>query len=635
MLQGTVSEAQQSKTRVALARAPGVLRIVLRSIVVFAGFARLFTWPARLYDSDAYLHLSLARTMAAHGFLDHLEWARFSTLGEAYGDKELLFHLLLVPFVKFGYAELGGQFALALTCTAIFISLWELGGQALGRRGILVPLLVFGSGSFMLRAIRLRPELLAMLLLVWIVWAIAHRRYWTATALSFAFTFSHTAFHSLLGLALLFFAWQAWSERRWEWQILASTWSGVVLAVLLHPQLPRNLSVFWVQNVELFRLKGRLDHGPELSPHALDTLVQMDALFWLGLLALAAATARTRMSASDLRPSDPARRMASFCWIATASFSVLFASMGRFATLVIPFAALAAAFELAARSSAATAMTEDRLRLFGSRSLPAVPVLSVIAALSVANGLAIAFVNFRLGGSFDRGLRHELDELAQVLVPGSTVAANWDDAELYAFHAPHARYMNVYDPVFMAIGDPDRYWLWMALLAGEVPDTAGAIHDELQSEFVAVQAGSHPKLERRLANDPRVTLLHRGRHLLYRIAASDPRIMSGWTFESGAAAPSPTGYVDATATPEPCATFVRSETLSEPRTELIELAGWGPSALSLDGQPRLQLPAASLARLGEGAVVPLRIEAGDHRWSVQTCKHEGRAGFYVVTRSTH
>lgn len=637
MLQGTVGGAVESKTRLALARTPRALRIALRSVPVFACFALLFTWPARLYDSDAYLHLSLARTVAAHGFLDHLEWARFSTLGRAFGDKELLFHLLLVPFVKFGYAELGGQIALALLCTAIAISLWELGGQALGRRGVLVPLLVFGSGSFMLRAIRLRPELLAMLLLVWIVWTLAQRKYWVAAALSFAFAFSHTAFHSLLGLAVLCVAWQLWSERRWEWQLVAATWSGVVLAVLLHPQLPRNLSVFWVQNVVLFGLKGQLDHGPELSPYPLDELAQLDALFWLGLLALAASTARIGMStARDARASDPTRRMAAFCWIATACFTVLFASMSRFATLVIPFAALAVSFELAARSSATPAIADERLRLFGGRSWPAVPILSVFAALSVAHGLTIAFVNFRLGGSFDRGLRHELDELAQWLVPGCTVAANWNDAELYAFYAPHARYMNVYDPVFMAVADPGRYALWMDVLAGGVPDTAAAIHDQLESEFVAFQAGPHPELERRLAGDPRVTLVHQGRHLLYRVRQTDPRFMSDWTLEPRATnIHSTTGYVDATSMPEACTTFAATQSVAEPRTELIELAGWGPTELFVDGQQRLQLPAARLARLGEGAAIPVRLESGEHRWRVRTCKHAGRAGFYLVNRTAH
>jgi hypothetical protein len=617
-------------------RASRLARSALGVAAFFAVFALLFTWPARLFDADSYLHLALARTIAAHGFLDHLEWARFSTLGSAYGDKELLFHLLLVPFVKFGDAELGGKLALALLCASIAGSLGILASRALGRPGLAIPLFVFGSGSFMLRAIRLRPELLAICLAIWIVWALAEKRYRTAALLSFAFAFAHTAFHSLLGLALLFFAWQWWTERRWEWPILGATFGGVALAIVAHPQFPANLQVFWVQNVEFFRLKDRLDVGGEFQPHTLNSLLQLDGLFWLGLLAFARSSGAPDPNAA---PSGIARRMASFCWIATVAFGALFLQMGRFATLVIPFAALACVFELAARGGVTACV-----RVIGSRTLPAAAVLSILAALSCVNAVAIAFVNWRMAGSFDPSLRRELDRLARKLPPGARVAANWDDAELYAFHAPHARYLNIYDPVFMAASDPARHALWASALAGGLPDVPAVVTGALESEFIAASSGAHPELERRLESDPRVQLVHRGRHLLYRIRVTDPHFITGWALERRHASSNPSdesvsAYVDATATlgRDGCATFVRTDPLAAAaRTRLIELAAWGPTILLIDGKQRLQLPAANLARLGEGPALPIRADSNatsDSTWKVRTCAHEGRAGFYVVDRS--
>lgn len=644
MLQGTVGDAVQSGRReAASARLPPALALPLRAATVFAAFAAFFTWPARLFDSDSYLHLALARTLAAHGFLDHLEWARFSTLGRAYGDKELLFHLLLVPFAKLGDAELGGKLALATLCAAIAISLWELGTRALGRSGFLLPVFVFGSGSFMLRAIRLRPELLALVLAIWIVWALAQRRYGVAGVLACAFALAHTAFHSLFGLAILFVAWQLWSERRWEWQLSAAVTGGIVLGVVVHPQFPRNLSVFWVQNVEFFRLKDHLDIGGEFQSLTLAGLLQLDGLFWLGMLALAAASTRQPPGdATRPAPLGVARRMASFCWIATAAFGALFVQMGRFASLAIPFAALACSFELAARAQARghqAATTGSQLRSCSGRTLPSTAVFGLLAALSCANAFTVAFINWRMAGSFDPTLRRELEQLARQLPAGASVAANWDDAELYAFHAPHARYLNVYDPVFMAAGDPMRHAVWADVLAGAIPDVPGAIAQVLESDYVAFSIGSHPELERRLANDPRARLVHRGRHLLFRIENDDPHFFRDWVVESPAHAAAPpsrndhSAYVDATPfLVQGCASFRRTELAIRPRTQLVELAAWGPSTFFIDGKQRLQLAAADSARVGEGPALAFPIEPGPHSWVVETCEHAGRAGFYLVDR---
>ena len=583
---------------------------------LWAGFALFFTRAARLLDADSYLHLALARTLAAHGFVDHLGWARFSTLGRSYGDKELLFHLLLVPFVKLAEPELGGKLALALLCAAIAVSLWQLGRLALGRAGALLPVLVFGSGSFMLRALRLRPELLAILLLLWVVWALAERRCWLASALSCAFALSHTAFHSLLILSLLFGVWSRWSERRWDWQLVAAVAVGCVAGVLIHPQFPTNLSVFWVQNVEFFRWRARLDVGGEFQPHTTLDLLQLDLWFWVGLAALVAAR-----SPEAAETNAHARRMAAFCWIAAGAFGLLFAQMGRFATLAMPFAGLALCFELSARGLGVGA----RMRLPGGRSCPSVVGLGVIAALSCGSAGLTAFINWRMAGSFDAGLRGELEQLARRLPVGARVAANWDDAELYAFHAPHARYLNVLDPVFMAVGDPARHALWREVMAGSLPDVPSAITRGLDSEYLAF-SGPHEALLERLLSDPRVRVLARGRHWLFQLRGDVPaEFVSDWQGSSGGA------YVSGKLGADGCGMF--EHVAPSMQTRLFELAAWGPSVLFIDGKQRLQLPAAGFARLGAGVALPIRVEAGSQRWTVRTCAHEGRAGFYFVDRT--
>src|SRR5207244_6895006 len=70
--------------------------------LVFLGSAlALYLLCARfpvLPDSDSYYHLAVARAYAEHGLSYRPDWARFSIMHDGFGDKELLFSVLLIPF---------------------------------------------------------------------------------------------------------------------------------------------------------------------------------------------------------------------------------------------------------------------------------------------------------------------------------------------------------------------------------------------------------------------------------------------------------------------------------------------------------------------------------------------------------
>lgn len=595
------------------------------ALLLVTGFGWVFTRPLRLFDDDAYLHLAIARLFGERGFVA-LPWARFSALGRHYGDKEWLFHSLLMPFASGHDPQLGGQLALALLCAALAWTLGYLGMRALGRYGALVPLLVLcGSGSFVLRALRLRPELLSIVLLLWVLWALAGQRYVWAAVLAFAFTLSHTAFQSLLGIVLGATCWTFWRQKRASLRPLASVSLGCALALLAHPQFPHNLGIFWLQNVEFFRHHAELDVGQEFQPHTASRLVQLDALWWLGLgLFVLAREPAERVAEAAL---ERARRMATLCWVGALAFSALFMQMGRFATLAVPFITIAGVFELQARGW----RIGPRLRLGGSHSLRTALAASLIGALSFVNAAGTAWVNWQLGHCFDASYTAELEALARRLPPAARVAANWDDAESYAFYAPHARFLNLFDPVFMAVPEPQRYAAWISALRGQEPDTPRLIQEQLDSEYLAFSAAGHAALSARLSHDPRARLLQHGRHSLFRLRREHPRFVVGW---SHARYRGDHAYVDVTSALDGGACVVVTHQLTQVslRTRLFELAAWGPSALRVDGEQVVQLTAADEARLGHGPTVPLELTPGSHSLAVRTCRHAGRAGFYLVDR---
>src|SRR5213592_2810870 len=86
--------------------------------LVFLGSAlALYFLCARfpvLPDADSYYHLAVARAYAEHGLFYRPDWARFSIMHDGFGDKELLFHVLLIPFTRLADPTRGGVVALAL-----------------------------------------------------------------------------------------------------------------------------------------------------------------------------------------------------------------------------------------------------------------------------------------------------------------------------------------------------------------------------------------------------------------------------------------------------------------------------------------------------------------------------------------
>src|SRR5262249_50584656 len=182
-----------------------------------------------------------------------LDWARFSVMHDGFGDKEFLFHVLLIPFARLGDPTTGAFMALAGFSAVVAALLAGAGLQAVGAWGMALPLLVFaGATDFSLRMVRLRPELLALVLvLIAIPLASAHRAK-TLGIVAALFALGYTAFQTLLGLCGLFFLYELWVEKQAAWRLLVFPALGIGLGIAAHPHFPINLRIWFLQNVEFF-----------------------------------------------------------------------------------------------------------------------------------------------------------------------------------------------------------------------------------------------------------------------------------------------------------------------------------------------------------------------------------------------
>ena len=488
---------------------PSTRFVALTFTVAFA-LALAWLWPlTMLYDTDSSYHLAVAREYSQHGILHELPWARFSLMRHGFGDKELLFHLLLAPLMAAGDALLGGKLLIALLVGAQCALLVHCAWPALGRGALYLPaLLVFGALSYDLRIIRLRPELLALPLFMAALSALASGRYLLLGVLAFVFSWSYTAVHALLGLCGLCFFWTLARERVARYRMLASPGAGVALGLLLHPQFPHNLRVFYVQNVVFWRYRDQSDMGDEIRALGLARFLDFDWPALLGLVILAAAVGRRAQTRPQLTAATRAYTVAAFV------FGLLFVSGGRFALYAWPFALLACAHGAALRGYE----LGPRLSRLAPRAAlaPRVWLVMLLFGLFAAPHTVSRLTHLAdLGGCIWPPQRQKLERFARAVPEGAKIAAPWTNSDEYVYFAPQGRYLNLLDPVFMRSAFPRQYALQRALFSSQLSDVPLALA-ELDSEYLAFHDRSLPLLAAQVRADPRLEPLVPNGQVLYR-----------------------------------------------------------------------------------------------------------------------
>ena len=637
-----MTPANRLGTRVALFAA---------SFLLFAGLAGVLAWRVpELPDLDSYYHLAVAREYKHAPGLATFPWARFSLMRDGFGDKELLFHWLLVPFVGEGTSTAGGRLALALLAALSLALIGYLSWVAIGRPGLLAPFAVaLLSLDATSRLARLRPELLALPLLLLAAWAAAARRPRWLAPIGALFALSYTAFHLLLGLAALWWLDRWRRERHLDWAVPLYTTLGVTGGLVAHPQFPANLAIWAAQNIAFFRWRGVLDVGAEILPAPAS--VVLGANFGWFLLAVAVWAAR-----SPVGPREPERGRldAGPFVVAAALFGVMYLAMWRFGVYFYCFATVAIAWSLAARGCTVGA----RLPLPGGRSAPLGALAAAITLVGSLAALAAAAETLA-GGGPRSGREADWAAFGRAMPPGARVAAHWGYAEVFFFFAPQARYLAMLDPVFTALPYPDKLAAHEALFDGSEPDPVFLTAAILESDHLALQReGTAPALLARLAEDPRIVALHDGRSGLFRLtpgrneafrldwrtAPASPEELGDAGSDSGPPAtvayPRPEdpalrgleGYVDARRVlfDGGCARFESGEPGWLGRRR-FEFSPAGPGTLWLNGQPLVRLGRVSGAVLGQGARVEVEGSGQEATWRVVVCPDPatGHQGFYL------
>jgi hypothetical protein len=221
-----------------------------------------------LDDSDSYFHTRAARELDRHGVRTEFPQTAYSTWSDRYSDKDLLFHLFLIPFQRLHQARQGGtgterevedlvtpgKQAVAVLAFVFFATL-ALSLSWTGARFRWFWLILFFTADVNLlnALLSVRPGLLGVVFVTLEIALVIKRRGVWLAVVGALHTLSHSSFVLLPALALAALVAHRLRREPFPLRLLVFSLVGPTLASLLHPYFPNNLYLAWDQLVEVAR----------------------------------------------------------------------------------------------------------------------------------------------------------------------------------------------------------------------------------------------------------------------------------------------------------------------------------------------------------------------------------------------
>ncbi len=390
------------------------------------------------WDNDTAYHAVVGQLTREHGILHAFPWTPFSWLADHYADKELLFHLLFVPFANLHWitaSQIVGTLCGAMLLLTLYLVLRAENVRFAGLWA-LIPLT--GSVLFFFRFVLVRPHLLSIPLALVFLWAAARGRLAILAAVSIIYPWAYVAFWQL-PLLLIIAAETArfLSGEQVQWKPSVLVAAGIALGMAVHPNAANLLGVNWMHMVDvLFKQswgeRVGFELAAEFNPYPLPAWVQ-------GLLFSVFMTITALFYAWRNRREDSVSLAFA---LAALGFCALTIKTARFAEYFVPFSV--AAMALASRS-------------FSRRYLPQVIIGVSVAWMVWVQPNVLSDLSKRPNDMPPRiatFLQQQIPAGAQVFT------TDWDHTGWLMLTLPDRRFIVGLDPTFFYLKDPELYRLW-------------------------------------------------------------------------------------------------------------------------------------------------------------------------------
>jgi len=242
-------------------------KIILVFFVFLVILAIMQFTVQQIIGFDGYLHVKAADVIKQEGFIKEFPWAENTILAGDYADIHILFRILLIPFTFFGL-ELGAKLAsvfFGAICFTVFY--WFLIENKIKFAFFWSLLYLFTAESLMYRFLLTRQMPLAIALLVLTIYFLQKRKYFFLGLSSFVFVLFYSGFVFQFFIIFLYLILTLIFSKKFEHhenplkdfqdakkgkaffvhKVLLYSLIGFVLGLLVHPNFPNNILMFYTQ----------------------------------------------------------------------------------------------------------------------------------------------------------------------------------------------------------------------------------------------------------------------------------------------------------------------------------------------------------------------------------------------------
>lgn len=170
------------------------LQYCLVFAMAFALFA-FFQANRLILDPDTFYHLKIVQMMTeTHQPVTSFPWLTATALSRIYVDHHLIYHALLVPFVVLFSPFIGGKIFTALIAATLLTFMFFFFRQEKIELAWYFTFLAASSFNFIFRLNLIKASGIAILVLLFGIWALFNKRFWLAAAIAAIYVSVHGGF---------------------------------------------------------------------------------------------------------------------------------------------------------------------------------------------------------------------------------------------------------------------------------------------------------------------------------------------------------------------------------------------------------------------------------------------------------
>jgi len=455
-------------------------------LVAFFGVIQAST--DRLAGNDSYYHIKYAWLIWHEGALWDFRWMQGTFFRDMWVDKELLYHLMLIPFTLPGDMYWGAKVAGAVGGgTALFagylvIRSFGEPGSLWRKHSVWFALVLAASSKTMLyRLSTTRVPAASVAFMMIGLWLMNKKAVRGLFILGFFYAWMYHVSVVMVPFAIFFAIGQRIESGRWDVRPTLAVGTGIVAGFIINPYFPDSLPVLFKHIIQVGLGSTGLPKGSEWAPYDSWYLMQNTSVAWIAIVAgvMAIGGRRRPMSGRTLALLLCAALM-------TAAFFKARRFVEYFPVFTIVFSA-----------SAIHDLIEEPESWFWQmhaawgvrlRWLQGALIVTLLIVGGVNNWRASREAHqnawpWRLAGAA-QWLQENTPEKTQVY------NAQWDVLPELLFHNHHNSWTLGLDPNFTYFLEPRLYYLSARLGNGQVPEPGRFVKENFGCEYSVANKNS-------------------------------------------------------------------------------------------------------------------------------------------------